>query len=223
MVSKYDFYIGNVLLPVAPSSMSVKIKNQNTTVNLINDGEASVLKTPGLVEYSFEVMLPAYKYPFAKYLSGFQPAKHYIDVFEDLKYNKKPFTFLVSRELPDGTGLFDTSQTVTIEDYTIKEDAKNGNDVMVTLNLKQYKPFQTKTCSVTIKKTVPTLAKSDNRPAGNNQPGGGTYTVVSGDCLWKIAKKFYGNGAQYTKIYNANKDKIKNPNLIYPGQVLVIP
>ena len=53
--------------------------------------------------------------------------------------------------------------------------------------------------------------------------GGTTYTVKAGDCLWNIAKKFYGNGAQYTKIYNANKNIIKNPNLIYPGQVLTIP
>lgn len=50
-----------------------------------------------------------------------------------------------------------------------------------------------------------------------------TYVVVKGDCLWKIAQKFYGSGAQHTRIYNANKDKIKNPNLIYPGQVLTIP
>lgn len=49
------------------------------------------------------------------------------------------------------------------------------------------------------------------------------YTVVKGDCLWNIAKKFYGSGSQYSKIYNANRDKIKNPNLIYPGQVFIIP
>jgi len=223
MVSKYEFFIGNVLLPVAPPSMSVKIKNQNTTVNLINDGEASVLKTPGLTEYTFEVMLPAQKYPFAKYLSGFKAPKHYLDTLQDLKDNKKPFVFLVSRELPDGTGYFDTSQTVTIEDYTIKEDAKEGNDVKVSLNLKQYRPFLTKTCKVTIEKTVPTITSSGNRASSDNQPSGGTYTVVKGDCLWKIAKRFYGNGAQYTKIYNANRDKIKNPSLIYPGQVLIIP
>ncbi|MCM1543288.1 MAG: phage tail protein [Blautia sp.] len=50
-----------------------------------------------------------------------------------------------------------------------------------------------------------------------------TYTVVKGDCLWNIAKRFYGNGAQYTRIFNANRDKIKNQDLIYPGQVLTIP
>lgn len=44
------------------------------------------------------------------------------------------------------------------------------------------------------------------------------------DCLWNIAKKFYGKGSDYTKIYNANKGTIgKNPNLIYPGQVFTIP
>lgn len=47
------------------------------------------------------------------------------------------------------------------------------------------------------------------------------YVVKKGDTLWNIAKKYYGNGAQYTKIATANA--IKNPNLIYPGQKLLIP
>lgn len=50
-----------------------------------------------------------------------------------------------------------------------------------------------------------------------------TYTVKKGDCLWKIAKEFYGNGALYTKIFDANTNQIANPNLIYIGQVFVIP
>jgi nucleoid-associated protein YgaU len=58
----------------------------------------------------------------------------------------------------------------------------------------------------------------------NSSSGGQTYTVVKGDCLWNISKKFYGSGAKYTIIYNANKSVIGgNPNLIYPGQVLTIP
>jgi len=51
------------------------------------------------------------------------------------------------------------------------------------------------------------------------------YTVVKGDCLWNIAKKkeHYGNGFAWPKIYNANKDKISNPDLIYPKQVFKVP
>lgn len=50
-----------------------------------------------------------------------------------------------------------------------------------------------------------------------------TYTVKKGDCLWKIAKQFYGNGAQYGKIYDANTNQIADPDLIYIGQVFIIP
>jgi nucleoid-associated protein YgaU len=50
-----------------------------------------------------------------------------------------------------------------------------------------------------------------------------TYTVVSGDSLSKIAKKIYGDASRWKEIFEANKDKIKNPDLIHPGQVLSIP
>ena len=53
---------------------------------------------------------------------------------------------------------------------------------------------------------------------------GVTYTVKKGDTLWAIAKRFYGDGSKWPTIYNANKKVIGgNPNLIRPGQVLVIP
>lgn len=50
-----------------------------------------------------------------------------------------------------------------------------------------------------------------------------TYTVKSGDTLSKIAKEFYGNANKYMDIFNANTDKLKDPNKIFPGQELVIP
>lgn len=51
----------------------------------------------------------------------------------------------------------------------------------------------------------------------------GTYTVVKGDNLWKIAAKYLDSGARYTEIFELNKDSISNPNFIYPSQVFVMP
>jgi nucleoid-associated protein YgaU len=50
-----------------------------------------------------------------------------------------------------------------------------------------------------------------------------TYTVAAGDSLSKIAKQFYGNANEYMKIFEANKDKLSDPNAIKVGQQLVIP
>lgn len=49
------------------------------------------------------------------------------------------------------------------------------------------------------------------------------YVIVSGDTLWKIAEKAYGNGAKYTAIVEANKEVIKDADKIFPGQKIRIP
>ena len=78
--------------------------------------------------------------------------------------------------------------------------------------------LKTSTKSKDKKKPVKKVTSSPSKSSAQR-----TYTVKKGDCLWNIAKKFYGNGSAYTKIYDANTNKIANPNLIYPGQVFVIP
>ncbi len=57
----------------------------------------------------------------------------------------------------------------------------------------------------------------------NITPAGKTYTVVQGDSLSKIAKREYGDASKWRQIYQANKDVIDNPDLIEPGQNLIIP
>lgn len=85
-----------------------------------------------------------------------------------------------------------------------------------------------KTSTTSEKKKTPEKPKtkkvaSPKQKTQSKKPAQRTYTVKRGDCLWNIAKRYYGNGALYTKIYDANTHKIANPNLIYPGQVFVIP
>ena len=78
--------------------------------------------------------------------------------------------------------------------------------------------LKTSTKSKDKKKPVKKVTSSPSKSTAQR-----TYTVKKGDCLWNIAKKFYGKGSAYTKIYDANTNKIANPNLIYPGQIFVIP
>ena len=221
----YYFYLGNVLLPIPPKKLELKISNQNKTYDLMNYSEINVLKNPGLTSIEFEVLLPNVKYPFAMYKNDFQNAKYYLGILENLKVNKSAFQFIVIRKFPNGNSIFDTNIKVSIEDYTITDSTDEGFDTKVKIKLKQYREYSTKTVQVTIKQYKPpvvTRTVTTNNTA-SSKPSGQNYTVKRGDCLWNIAKKYYGNGSKYTTIYNANRDKIKNPNLIYPGQVLWIP
>lgn len=54
-------------------------------------------------------------------------------------------------------------------------------------------------------------------------PAARTYEVKSGDNLSKISKQFYGDANQWRKIYEANRDQIKDPDRIFPGQKFIIP
>lgn len=165
---------------------------------------------------SFDILLPNSKYPFATYKDSFQPAKYFLEEIEKLKTGMKAFQFIVSRKMPSGKVLYDTNMKVTLEEYTIKEEAKEGFDIKVSIKLKQYRDYSTKTMQITIKQYKPVAVETSSSRPTNTAPTVRTYTVVKGDCLWNIAKKYYGDGSQYMKIYNANKDKIKKPSLIYP-------
>jgi LysM domain len=214
----YALYLDGVQLPVTPSSIDTKITNKNKTIDLINDGEVNILKQAGLTEVSFNATIPQVRYPFAVYPNGFKEASFFLDKFEKLKKGKKPFQFIVSRVSPSGELLFDTNLTVSLEDYEIGEDAENGFDLDIGFNLKQYRPYGTK--KVVLKQT-PTQPKKtvkvENKRAAT-KPAPKTHKVVRGDTLWAICKKYLGSGTKYPEIAKLNG--IKNPNLIYPGQVI---
>ena len=70
---------------------------------------------------------------------------------------------------------------------------------------------------------------SDNMPDFSDVESGASstamkiYEVISGDSLSKIAKREYGNANEWKRIYEANRDLLKDPDKIYPGQKLKIP
>lgn len=223
----YNFFFDGMQFPVAPPSMSMQINNKNETITLMNEGEVNILKKAGLTDIDFEVELPNVKYPFAVYPDGFQPASHYLEKLEKLKTAQEPFQFIVNRLKPDGSLLFDTNMTVSLEDYTIEEDAENGFDVKVPIRLKQFTPFGTKKLNIKSESSAPNAGSNDkpkqkatvekSRPTtGKETPK--THTVKSGETLWAIAKKYLGDGSKYTQLAKLNN--LSNPNVIKGGQVI---
>jgi nucleoid-associated protein YgaU len=82
--------------------------------------------------------------------------------------------------------------------------------------------------------TMSSTKKSDDMPDFSDVQGGAsstapkaevyeTYEVKSGDSLSKIAKKVYGNANEWKQIFEANKDVLKDPDKIFPGQKLKLP
>jgi nucleoid-associated protein YgaU len=69
----------------------------------------------------------------------------------------------------------------------------------------------------------PPAPPAEPEPAAEAAPAEQTYTVADGDTLWAIAERHYGDGSQYTRIFEANRDQLDNPDVIQPGQVLRIP
>lgn len=212
----YTVYLDDMALPVTPSKIQTKIKNQNKTVTLINEGEVNILKDAGLTDVSFSMMVPHVRYPFATYPEGFKDATFYLGKLEKLKTDKKPFRFLCSRVSPAGKLMFDTNLKVSLEDYSIDENASEGQSITISVSLKQYKDYGTKT--VKIESSVATV--QETRPT-ESAPKPKTYIVKSGDTLWNISKRLLGDGSKYTVL--ASQNNIANPNLIYPGQVLTMP
>lgn len=213
----YKFILADNILPVTPKEMKIKINNKNKTIDIINLGEANILKMPGLSTIEFEFVAPAFQYP---YVTNYQPQGFYYYLLEKLKVEQKPFIFSVIRQLPTGRYTYPSSFNVSLEDYTILETVDEGFDIVFSVVLKQYKEFATQRIQIKEstegKKTV-----EKKQPRETTKEPEKTYTVKKGDTLWNISKKELGDGTRYKEIAKLNN--ISNPNKIYPGQVFKLP
>lgn len=192
----YDFYLGKCLLPIAPDKLQIKINNANKTVTLINEGQVNILKTAELTDIEFDCLIPQIRYPFANYKSGFKGASYFLGCFKKLKTDMKPFQFIVSRRMPRGKVLFSTNIKVSLEDYKITEQAKDGFDLTVKIKLKQYRNYGTKTVTIKTDKvdTAPVAKVEEQRPAETAPKG--EYKV--GDIV-----NFHGGTHFYTSYPGA--------------------
>ena len=155
---------------------------------MVDQGEINIIRGKGLKEITFDMLVPSFKYPFANYSFGSFSTSQIIARLEHLKEAGKPVYFIVTR-CRKGQPAWWTNIKVALEDFTVTEDANNGTDVIISINLKEYREYSTKLAIVTKQADGTVTAKFDNPRSitGNIAPTANlTKSIESGKTIKKI-------------------------------------
>jgi nucleoid-associated protein YgaU len=141
----------------------------------------------------------------------------------------------------DGRFAVTINEGVAPGNYRVRLDEASGSG---NVRARAEVPFSAPETTASVSAQAATSKRADSAAAQQPQlaaagttvlPNGGassstvvvpkitTTTVSRGDSLWRLSQQSYGAGTRYAVIYKANKEQIRNPNLIYPGQVFVLP
>lgn len=207
-------------IPVLPSDpITLSMSGSYQEHDILDLGKVRVPNGKELKELSFASFFPGEQlkdYPFIR--GKWQTSSTYDNVITYWLENGSDVNVLIT-----GTSI---NMNMRISKYETQHSGAFGNISYALTFFTARDPIITSTQAQTTTKTSGTSRASTTSK---------TYTVKSGDCLWNIAKKFYGNGSKWTTIYNANKSTIEarakkagkkssnNGHWIYPGTVLKIP
>lgn len=202
-----------IQLPVLPETFKTNNGSSNDSMDITGLGETIIMQSRPALQFSFSSFFPAARFPGLQVSSITKPLE-LVQKINTWKASKKPVHFIATA---CGVDLY-----CSIEKFNYSEEGGDPGTYQYDITLKEYREITVRQVKVDIPSKEASVEKEEARVDNSVQPK--TYTVKSGDCLWNIAKQFYGSGSDYTKIYNANKGTIGgNPNLIYPGQVLTLP
>lgn len=219
MTSKYEMWLTHnaekekIQLPVLPSSFQTKNGSRNDSVDVVGLGEIVIMQSRPALQFSWSSFFPAAKFPGIQVSTITKPLT-LVQKINEWKDSRQPVHLIATA---CGVDIY-----ATIESFDYSEEGGDPGTFQYSISLKEYREIAGRQVNVNVSTGTATVQKAVQRVDNTVTPQ--TYTVKSGDCLWNIAKKLLGNGADYSKIYEANKSTIGgNPNLIYPGQVLTIP
>lgn len=212
--------------PVLPNELNVRTSTSFNTYNIIKLGQVKIPRGRNRKEISWKGILPGSKLKKQPFI---QP--HY--------KNPKSFVGDLSEARDKNTKcrLLVTGTSINMDVYVSKFDYKMAGGVgsytyEITL-------IEATDIVISTKKNASNNRNNNRNPPKKRQTPNGakakTYKVKSGDCLWNIALRYYGDGRKWTKIRDANKNLIKKwakkynhgntvgGTMIYPGQKLTIP
>lgn len=191
-----------VILPITPPSFSIGKGNNIETINIHALGDVILAGYGTLATIQIDCMLPAKEYPFS---FSTQEPYSLVDEFSKWIDDKKIIRFVIS----------DTPINIAVLMQSIEYSETDGtNDVYASITLREYRELSIVKVSTMETQNKPRITVSP--PVKSS-----SYTIVKGDTLSSICRKFYGNANLYSKLAKVNN--IKNPNLIYAGNTLKIP
>lgn len=208
MQRKFIFKDGNkeILLPITPPSFTIGYGTNIETINIHTLGDINIAGYGTLATININCDFPNHDYPFVFSSAELRGPYEYVEMFKKWINDKKVLRFIIS----------DTPINIAVLVQSIDYSEKDGtNDVYAVISLREYR-------EISVAKMETTEMQNKSRPAPADPPiKAKTYTIVKGDTLSGICRKFYGNANLYPKLAKVNN--IKNPNLIYTGNTLKIP
>lgn len=216
----FDYGNRTLRLPVNPEQMETSTVQANEKYEILKLGQIVVPTNMELTEYSFEAEFPRKSQYYTETSEDFRDGDYYLRKFKLWRELFVPIRFIASNGVGD-----DINSLALIEDLTIIEKAGEEGDKYISFKLLEYREFGKKSVIVKTSKasSEPKNTKKKVVAEKVNPKSTGYHVVQSGNNLWTIAKKYYGDGSKCNIIFNANKDKIKNASSITIGWKLKIP
>lgn len=206
----FEYEEQRVMMPVPPSDLRVQLDGGGETVNLLEGGDASILKAPGLKTVSLQFLLPeSPDYPFVQSKAKWQKPNWYTVFWEKIMAAKKPVRAVVTQLHMD--------IMCTIESYERTHRPGDPKSLWCAMRLREYRAYAPRRLGEARATQETGELRADDKPEID------VYTVAKGDSLWQIAKQHLGDGRRYMEIFELNRDIIKKPRLIRPGWKLKMP
>ncbi len=209
----FEFYIitskNTIRLPVNPKSYDILETKQIETMRATSFGDVNIAGAHAPITITIDGFFTTHNYEFAKpHTVPISTTFDYVKLIKEIKDHGEIIRLVIADD--KSTKI---NKQFLISDLKYFEDNESNGDINYSITFKEFREMRVSKVSA---------VGVNPRPSGKPQAPK-TYTVISGDNLWNIARKYYGK-PDWEKIYNANIAVIgKNPNMIYPGQVFKIP
>lgn len=209
--------------PLLPEKIEVSEQGNSKSYEISQLGEVNVIKTKKLVEISFDSMFPANWFPACNVEEGalFKPSHYIVDKITKWRDSKQPMRLVFTG------GPMNINLPVSIEKFTWAEEGGAVGDIKYSISFKEYKFYAAKKVEVVKPTTSGTVAvvmkKNKAAPRPNTKVKPKTYKLVKGDNLFKVAKKFLGDGSKYKQIQKLNGIKDSELKRLQIGRVIKLP